>query len=210
MTALVQSTPVRIKFNSSACYLGHMPNDYWAKGPHLPNDLLGVLIRFRENSIAMISDIKKMYHTVKIKTIEQQYKQYWKQFCQDMLDMNNIKFKRCLKPKHAADEQPMLIVFSDGSSNAFGACAYARWKLNKGRYGCRLTLSKNRLAPIKKMSIDRIELCGALLNSRLKTLLLKHCTRYKFIKCYHIVDSQIVHSMIRKNRTDLIPLLQPA
>ncbi|XP_068756184.1 uncharacterized protein [Montipora capricornis] len=51
--------------------MGHMLNDYWAKGPHLLNDLLGVLIRFRENNIAMIGDIKKMYHTVKIKTIEQ-------------------------------------------------------------------------------------------------------------------------------------------
>ena len=66
-----KSTPVRIVFNSSARYMGHMLNDYWAKGPHLLNDLLGVLIRFRENDIAMIGDIKKMYHTVKIKTIEQ-------------------------------------------------------------------------------------------------------------------------------------------
>ena len=38
--------------------------------------------------------------------------------------MNNIKFKRCVKPKDAANEQPTLIIFSDGSSNAFGACAY--------------------------------------------------------------------------------------
>ena len=129
--------------------------------------------------------------------IAERYKQYCRQFFQDMLEMNHIKFKRCVKPKDAANEQPMLIIFSDGSSNAFGACAYARWKLNDGRYSCRLILSKHRLAPIKKMSIDRIELCGALLNARLKTLLLKQC-RYKFIKCYHIVDSQMVHSMIQK------------
>ena len=114
-----------------------------------------------------------------------------------MQDINNIKFKRCVKPKDAANEQPTLIIFSDESSNAFGACAYARWKLNNGRYSWRLKLSKNRLAPVKKMSIDRTELCGALLNSRLKTFLLEQC-RYKFIKCYLIVDSQIVHSMIQK------------
>ena len=47
------------------------------------------------------------------------------------------------------------------------------------------------------MSIDRIELCGALLNSRLKTFLLTQCS-YKFVKYYHIVDSQIVHSMVQK------------
>ena len=66
-----KSTPVRIVFNSSARYLGHALNNYWAKGPHLLNDLLGILIRFRENKIALIGDIKKMYHTVKTKTIDQ-------------------------------------------------------------------------------------------------------------------------------------------
>ena len=110
--------------------------------------------------------------------------------------MNNVKFKRCLKPKNATGE-PILIIFSDGSSNAYGACAYMRWKTSDGQFNCRLVLSKNRLAPIKRMSIDRIELCGAVLNSRLKTFLQRHC-RYKFIKCYHIVDSQIVHGMIQK------------
>ena len=67
--------------------------------------------------------------------------------------MNNIKFKRFVKPKDAASEQPTLIIFSDGSSNAFGACAYVRWKLNNGRYSCRLILSKNPLAPIKKADV---------------------------------------------------------
>ena len=67
-----------------------------------------------------------------------------------MQEMNNIEFKRCVKPKNAASEQLTLIVFSDGSRNAFGACAYVRWKFNNGRYSCRLILSKNRLAPIKK------------------------------------------------------------
>ena len=58
-------------------------------------------------------------------------------------------------------------------------------------------MSKNRLAPIKKMSIDRIELCGAVLRKRLKQLMEKE-SRYRFAKCFHIVDSQIVHAMVRK------------
>ena len=128
--------------------------------------------------------------------IPDKYKREWMQFCQDLIEMNNVKFKRCLKPKNATGE-PILIIFSDGSSNAYGACAYMRWKTSDGQFNCRLVLSKNRLAPIKRMSIDRIELCGAVLNSRLKTFLQRHC-RYKFIKCYHIVDSQIVHGMIQK------------
>ena len=66
-----KSTPVRIVFNSSANYMGHILNEYWAKGPDLLNNLLGVLIRFRENKVAFIGDIKKMYHTVKTTELDQ-------------------------------------------------------------------------------------------------------------------------------------------
>lgn len=65
-----KSTPVRIVFNSSASYMGQELNDYWAKGPDLLNNLLGILVRFRENEIGFVGDVKKMYHTVKTETIE--------------------------------------------------------------------------------------------------------------------------------------------
>ena len=65
------STPVRIVFNSSANYMVHVLNEYWAKGPDLLNSLLGILIRFRENEIAFIGDIKKIYHAVRTGVIEQ-------------------------------------------------------------------------------------------------------------------------------------------
>ena len=42
-----------------------MLNEYWAKRPDLLNSLLGVLLRFRENEVALIGDVKKMYHSVK-------------------------------------------------------------------------------------------------------------------------------------------------
>ena len=129
--------------------------------------------------------------------IPDKYKQEWSEFCQDLLGMNDVKFKRCLKPKDSTGD-PVLIIFSDGSINSYGACAYVRWELINGKYKCALKLSKNRLAPIKKMFIDRIELCGAVLNARLKAFIQCHC-RYKFKKIYHIVDSQIVHSMIQKS-----------
>ena len=66
-----KSTPVRIVFNSSANYMGHVLNEYWAKGPVLLNSLLGILVRFRENEVAFIGDIKKMYHTVKTTVLDQ-------------------------------------------------------------------------------------------------------------------------------------------
>ena len=60
------STPVRIVFNSSSTYQGHRHNDYWQKGPDLLNGLFGVILRFRENKVAITADISKMYHRVLI------------------------------------------------------------------------------------------------------------------------------------------------
>ena len=43
-----KSTPCRIVFNSSANYHGHILNEYYAKEPDMLNNLLRVLLRFRE------------------------------------------------------------------------------------------------------------------------------------------------------------------
>ncbi|KAJ8022200.1 hypothetical protein HOLleu_39614 [Holothuria leucospilota] len=66
-----KSTPVRIVFNASASFQGHCLNDYWMKGPDLLNNLLGVLLRFRQYEMAACGDISKMYHRVLIPEIDQ-------------------------------------------------------------------------------------------------------------------------------------------
>lgn len=50
----------------------------------------------------------------------------WITFFNDLPEMEKITVKRCLKP-HSAIGDPILIIFSDGSTNAYGGCAYVRW-----------------------------------------------------------------------------------
>ena len=59
-------TPVRIVFKSSASYNGHTLNDHWFKGPDLLNNLFWIVIRFRDNPVAICGDIAKMYHMITI------------------------------------------------------------------------------------------------------------------------------------------------
>ena len=66
-----QSTPLRIVFNSSATFMGHDINSFWAKGPNILNDLLKVLVRFRQGKVALVGDISKMYNTVKLSPEDQ-------------------------------------------------------------------------------------------------------------------------------------------
>jgi hypothetical protein len=71
-----KSTPVRIVFNSSSSYRGHSLNDYWFKGPDLLNNLFGVILRFRENEVALSADISKMYHRILVPESDQHVHRY--------------------------------------------------------------------------------------------------------------------------------------
>ena len=61
-----------IVFNSLATYKGHSLNDYWYKGPDLLNRFFGVILRFRENPVAVCTDISKLHHKVRIPIYDQQ------------------------------------------------------------------------------------------------------------------------------------------
>ena len=71
-----KSTPIRIVFNSSSSYRGHCLNDHWLKGTNLLNNLFGVILRFRENEVALSADISKMYHRILILERDQHVHRY--------------------------------------------------------------------------------------------------------------------------------------
>ena len=66
--------------NGSHSHKGHSLNSYWAKGPDgYMNNLLSVLLKFRENRIGIVGDIKKMYNSVYIKELDQHVHRFlWK------------------------------------------------------------------------------------------------------------------------------------
>ena len=58
---------VRVVFDSSARFEGISLNDVLLKGPDLTNSLLGVLIRFRREAVAITADIEQMFHNFRVK-----------------------------------------------------------------------------------------------------------------------------------------------
>ena len=397
-----KSTPVRIVFNSSASFHGHVLNDYWMKGPDLLNDLFGVLLRFREQSVAVIGDISKMYHRILIPEVDQHVHRYlwrnmqtdrkpdeyiktvltfgdkpapamaqtalrktaeegkkmypeavktikensymddiceslrspeeaqkltkemdvvlknggfsvkgwvsnrnlndeqvqpkesgeekdenaeekvekvlgimwnherdtmtvkvkdlkkmtkttekshpprltkrmilskvaqvydpigfaaalvikakiglqklwqrgldwddevsaelhdeWMSLFSEIMKLNEISFQRCLTPDNHLG-LPILCVFSDASKDAFGACAYARWQLKEGKYESRFVAAKSRVAPLKELTIPRLELQAAVLATRLSKSIIAN-SRIQFQRVIFFIDSMIVLAWI--------------
>ena len=122
----------------------------------------------------------------------------WNQFFLEMFDVEKCHFKRCLKPKDAADDDIKLIIFCDSSEVAFGACAYARWRLKDGSYHCSLIMEKTHIAPLSTISIVKLELNGARLGAQLKVFIEEE-SKLKFSKVYLLVDSQIIWAMVQKD-----------
>ena len=60
-----------------------------------------------------------------------------------------------------------LNTFSDASENAYTAVVYACHVNEGGNITARLIMSKSRLAPLKAVSIPRLELLGALVGFQL-------------------------------------------
>ena len=90
----------------------------------------------------------------------------------------------------------ILCTFVDASTEAFGACSYVRWKLEDGHFAVRFIAAKSRVAPLKQLTIPRLELQGAVLVTRLSKSILEE-TRLKFDRTIFFLDSQIVLAWIR-------------
>ena len=128
-------------------------------------------------------------------TIPETERAKWVLFFVSMFEMEKITFPRSIKPANAIRD-PSLVIFSDASEEAFGCCAYIRWTTPGGAES-RLLMAKSRLAPVKKITMPRLELNGALMGARVKDFIVKETTM-NFKKIYMIVDSEIVRAQIQK------------
>lgn len=64
---------VRVVFDCSARYRGTSLNDQLLQGPDLTNTLVGVLTRFREEPVALMSDIESMFYQVRVRPSDRNY-----------------------------------------------------------------------------------------------------------------------------------------
>jgi len=57
---------VRVVFDCAARFRGNSLNDELLQGPDVMNSLVGVLIQFRKERVAIVSDMEAMFHQVRV------------------------------------------------------------------------------------------------------------------------------------------------
>ncbi|KAL4123429.1 hypothetical protein QTP88_015607 [Uroleucon formosanum] len=90
--------------------------------------------------------------------------------------------------------------FADASIDAYGCCLYLRTTNSSGVHTSKLICAKSKVAPLKIISLPRLELCAALLLARLASKIIPKL-RVKISKSYFWSDSKIVLAWITSPST---------
>ncbi|XP_053388749.1 uncharacterized protein LOC123533693 [Mercenaria mercenaria] len=99
--------------------------------------------------------------------LPEQIQKKWFQLARDINNVTEVKFSRLIFKSSEADDNT-LHVFVDSSIQAYGAAAY----LCRGKES-RLIMAKSRVAPLKKLTLPKLELMAAVIGARLAKHLLK-------------------------------------
>lgn len=125
----------------------------------------------------------------------------WHDFIEYLPEITKIEIpRRVLCDSYIKVE---LHAFSDASIKAFSACVYVRTVSDTGNVQVQLLLSKSRVAPLKhKLTMPRLELCGALLATRLMDKVV-NSLRLKIDSKFYWCDSTIVLGWIKSCKLKL-------
>ncbi|XP_038077334.1 uncharacterized protein LOC119745182 [Patiria miniata] len=96
----------------------------------------------------------------------------WNQWLSEVKDLDQLRTRRCYKPSGFGQVVScQLHIFADASDVGYGVAAYLRLCDESGRISCSLVTGKARVAPLKKMTIPRMELTAATIAVRLGKVL---------------------------------------
>ena len=129
--------------------------------------------------------------------LPEEIKIVWVEILQRMKEAEKVTFRRCVRPSNSMGD-PQLIISSDGSELAICATAHIRWECSDGTVCCQLWSAKARVAPLKKLTIPKLELQAAVMGTRLAKSVVKSSI-WKFSKIYRIIDSECTLSTLKKD-----------
>ena len=124
--------------------------------------------------------------------VEQQER--WQQWCKELPELQNFTAERCLKPVEFQNPlQQYIHIFSVASSYAYGAVAYFRLANSEGNFHTSFLLGKARLAPLKAVTIPKLELTAATVSVQLALKLCREMNVPPEKVIYHTDSTTVLH-----------------
>ena len=118
----------------------------------------------------------------------------WEQWLSELPQLQTIEIPRCFKAAVSSEDtvcEVELHIFCDASENAFGAVAYLRQVTSEGAVSTAFVMSRTRLAPLKQLTIVRLELQAAVLGVRLASFIQRELSS-PVSQTFYWTDSQVV------------------
>ena len=123
--------------------------------------------------------------------IPEHLKPRYNEWREDLHLLSSLKIPRCYKPADFKVKSAELQNFSDASTDGYGQCSYLRLKDENGNIHCALVMAKSRVAPLKNITIPRLELTAAVVSAKVSSFLRREL-EYEDVKEVFWTDSQAV------------------
>ncbi|UYV71466.1 CCT6A [Cordylochernes scorpioides] len=130
--------------------------------------------------------------------IESDIKSNWNKFQTRLSCLKEIKIPRYLNSSSSEIEELQLHGFCDASLNAYSAVFYLKTRFKIQKIKINLITSKTKVAPLKTITIPRLELSAALLLAQLNQVILESFP-FQPDKTFLWTDSQICIDWIRSD-----------
>lgn len=120
----------------------------------------------------------------------------WTNFIDSLPLLATLKIPRCIFENNEKNKIEFH-GFADASMKAYAACVYVRTVYKNGTVSTHLVTSKSRVAPLKVVSLPRLELCAMLLLAKVvQNVVLIYEARFKPDHVYLYTDSTIALAWI--------------
>ncbi|GFU98212.1 uncharacterized protein TNCV_3122551 [Trichonephila clavipes] len=132
----------------------------------------------------------------------------WNEWCEEVPELNTFSIPRYYLGYALQNEIDNIQIhcFSDSSKKAYGTVVYLRIALKNGKTFTNFVASKCRVAPLKTISLPRLELMGALLSARFSYKISK--TINYITSRYFWTDSSITYFWIKGSAARFKPFVK--
>ena len=137
-------------------------------------DPLGFAAPFTLNAKKLLQDLCREEKLGWDDELPDAYRIRWEKWRNELPLLERLTVPRCVKPTDFGEVKSRQIhIFSDASTVGYGSVAYQRLCDNEGRIHCSFLMGKAHLAPIKAVTIPRLELTAATVSVRLGEIIKK-------------------------------------